>query len=68
MPSKPSVKHGKTAKTKGRREFAIPGLKPASYQPSQAELEEEFDMPGADIDTLRKAFFGDGKPVGKSDS
>ena len=68
MPSKPDVKRGKKAKTIGRQAFTIPGLKPASYQPSKAELEEEFDMPGADMDTLRQAFFGDGKPVGKSDA
>ena len=27
------------------------------YQPSRAELREEFDMPGVDIETVRKAFF-----------
>ena len=27
------------------------------YQPSQAERKEEHDMPGADMDTLRKDFF-----------
>lgn len=27
------------------------------YQPTKAELEEEFDMPGADIKTVRSAFF-----------
>ena len=40
----------------------VPGLKPASYQPTKAELEEEFDMPGADDETLRRAFF---TPLGK---
>lgn len=32
------------------------------YQPTKAELEEEFDMPGADDETIRKAFF---QPVNK---
>ena len=27
------------------------------YQPSKAELEEEIDMPGADAETIRRAFF-----------
>ena len=27
------------------------------YQPTKAELEEEFDMPGASLDTVRSAFF-----------
>ena len=31
-------------------------LPPADYQPTKAELEEEQDMPGAVMDTLRKAF------------
>ena len=31
---------------------------PASeYQPSKAELEAEYDMPGADPETVRRAFF-----------
>ena len=29
--------------------------KPSDYQPNKAELEEEFNMPGADKVTLRKA-------------
>ena len=31
-------------------------LLPKGYQPSKAEKEEEFDMPGADMKTLRQAF------------
>lgn len=27
------------------------------YQPSKAELEEEFDFPGASLETVRNAFF-----------
>ena len=34
----------------------------SSYQPSKAEMEEEFDMPGADMETLRRAFFKPRKP------
>ena len=32
-------------------------IKPSSYQPSQAELKEQINMPGADMETLRDAFF-----------
>ena len=32
-------------------------LPPRDYQPSKAELEEEVDMPGAALETLRQAFF-----------
>lgn len=32
-------------------------LKKRSYQPSRAELREEFDMPKAKIKDVRKAFF-----------
>ena len=32
-------------------------LRPSSYQPSKAEKEEELDMPEADIETVRAAFF-----------
>lgn len=39
------------------REITLP---PRGYQPSRAELREEFDMPGASLETVRKAFF---KPV-----
>lgn len=36
------------------RSIAMP---PRDYQPTKAEREEEFDMPGADIKTVRSAFF-----------
>ena len=36
------------------REIEIP---PDDYEPTKAELEEEFDMPGADMETVRRAFF-----------
>ena len=32
-------------------------LKPSDYQPSKAEKEEELDMPGASLETVRRAFF-----------
>lgn len=32
-------------------------IKPRDYQPSKAELEEEYDMPGASMEMLREAFF-----------
>ena len=37
------------------REITLPSRK--NYQPSRAELREEFDMPEADMETVRKAFF-----------
>ena len=36
------------------REIVLP---PSDYQPTKAELEQEFDMPGADMETIRRAFF-----------
>ena len=36
------------------REITLP---PRDYQPTKAETEQEMDMPGADIVTVRKAFF-----------
>ena len=32
-------------------------LLPKDYQPSKAEMEEEFDMPGMDDEELRRTFF-----------
>ena len=37
------------------KELKLPSRK--DYQPSRAEMREEIDMPGADIKTIRKAFF-----------
>ena len=36
------------------REITLP---PRDYQPTKAETEQEIDMPGADIVTVRRAFF-----------
>lgn len=40
---------------KNPKEITLPSRK--DYQPSKAEMEKEVDMPGADIKTVRKAFF-----------
>lgn len=42
-------------KEKKPKEITLPSRK--DYQPSRKELREEFDMPEADIKTVRKAFF-----------
>ena len=36
------------------REITLPSR---DYQPTKAETEQEYDMPGADIVTVRNAFF-----------
>ena len=51
-----------TKATKSRRPKDIPEereitLPPRDYQPAKAEKEREIDMPGADIVTVRRAFF-----------
>ena len=51
-----------TKDTKSRRPKNIPEereitLPPRDYQPTKAETEQEYDMPGADIVTVRNAFF-----------
>ena len=51
-----------TKKAKPRDPHPIPEpveliFKPSSYQPSKAEMEEEFDMPGLSLDEIRAAFF-----------
>ncbi len=48
------AKDKKTTQQKPR-EIELPSRK--DYQPSRAELREEFDMLEADIETVRKAFF-----------
>ena len=52
----------KSSKPAPRRPKAIPEereitLPPRDYQPTKAETEQEIDMPGADIVTVRRAFF-----------
>ena len=51
-----------TKATKSRHPKDIPEereitLPPRDHQPTKAEVEQEIDMPGADIVTVRKAFF-----------
>ena len=41
------------------KDIKLPSRK--DYQPSRKELREEFDMPGADIETVRKGVFPTGK-------
>ena len=48
------------AKVSSRRELPAVGeidMPPRDYQPSKAEREEECDMPDADLETVRRAFF-----------
>ena len=44
----------RTGKGLDKREITLPGR---DYQPTKAETEREYDMPGADIVTVRSAFF-----------
>ena len=48
--SKPS----KRREIQAAREIDMP---PRDYQPTKADTEQEYDMPGADIVTVRNAFF-----------
>ena len=48
------------AKVSDRRELPAAreiDMPPRDYQPTKAETEREYDMPGADIVTVRRAFF-----------
>ena len=61
MPDKPTPKlRGRPIKNTmpepvpEEREITLP---PRDYQPTKAETEQEIDMPGADIVTVRSAFF-----------
>ena len=40
-----------------KRGRPLEDLKPSDYQPTKAEKEEEVDMPGASLETVRRAFF-----------
>ncbi len=40
-------------------------VKPPTYQPTKKEMNQEFDMPGASMETVRRAFF---KPVDTAES
>jgi hypothetical protein len=48
------------AKVSSRRELPAAreiDMPPRDYQPTKAETEREYDMPAADIVTVRRAFF-----------
>ena len=47
-------KHRRPSPSLEEREIT---LQPRDYQPTKAESEKEYDMPGADIVTVRSAFF-----------
>ena len=47
-------KHRRPSHGLKEREITLP---PRDYQPTKAETEQEYDMPGADIVTVRSAFF-----------
>ena len=42
-------------------------LPPSDYQPSKAEMEEEFDMPGMSDEEIRRTFFRPFKFVRESE-
>ena len=44
-------------KRKGKRQNRKIVVPPLGYQPSIAEQEEKFDMPGADDETIQRALF-----------
>ena len=51
MTTKTRPKHKAPVKEK------IITLPPQSYQPTKAQMEEEYDMPGASLGKLQRAFF-----------
>ena len=50
----PMDKPKESMKPLSRRKVKV---KPSNYQPSKAEKEQEFDMPGLDEEAARRAFF-----------
>ena len=48
----------------GNTKKASVDIQPPSYQPTVQEMNEEFDMPGASMETVRKEFF---KPLNTID-
>ena len=51
------TKPEKTKRRKKLPEGRTVKMPDRGYQPRKAELEEEFDMPGASLKTVRSAFF-----------
>ena len=54
MSDKPTIRDTEKRQPSKRRQVGVP---PRDYQPTKAETEQEYDMPGADIVTVRNAFF-----------
>lgn len=55
----------KTVESKsGATKQASAKVKPPTYQPTAQEMNEEFDMPGASMETVRQAVF---QPLDKED-
>ena len=50
-------KKGKSKRKEPLPEVRAIDMPPKDYQPNKAEQEAEIDMPGADIKTVRSAFF-----------
>ena len=44
-------------KSKPKPKETVITLPPKEYQPSKAELEKEYDMPGLSLEKLRQTFF-----------
>ena len=47
----------KTIQQSIKRGREVVELKPSDYQPTKADKEEELDMPGASLKTVRRVFF-----------
>ncbi|MYF39386.1 MAG: hypothetical protein F4221_00805 [Rhodothermaceae bacterium] len=48
----------KTGNSKsGAKKQAFSKVKPPTYQPSKQELNQPFDMPGASMETMKRAVF-----------
>ena len=54
MTTKTNAKVSSRRELPAAREIDMP---PRDYQPTKAESNQEYDMPGADIVTVRRAFF-----------
>ena len=54
MKKKPSIQQSIKQSIKSG---PLEDLKPSDYQPTKAEKEEEVDMPGVSLETVRRAFF-----------
>ena len=53
---------GMTKKVKSRKRQPLPKpatitMPPATFQPRKADMDKEYDMPGASVEQIRRAFF-----------